>query len=118
MVSRRLSTYGLKLCEGDLVFDDTEEINNEIIDDEIEEDEQKKDETENIQQATNSSRVQAKVKALTKADIESNKYNIFDLVMPLPGHDVTYPSNECAQWYEDRLKQDNLTSEKLKLKQK
>lgn len=120
MVSRRIATHGLKLCEGDLVLVD-ETATEEIIDDEVEDDDDKKDEildNDNTQETTNTSRFQGMVKALTKTDIESNKYTIFDMVLPLPGHDITYPSNECAQWYEERLKQDELSSEKLKTKQK
>lgn len=122
MVSRRIAKFGLRLCEGDLVFVQSENTTTEIIDDDVAGDDDDKDETnseaEIAQPATNISHFQAMVKPLTAADIASNKYSISDIVLPLPGHDITYPSNECAEWYEERLKQDDLSSEKLKLKQK
>lgn len=124
MVSRRIATHGLRLHEGDLVFVDSENAATENIDDvDIDAfgEDVKKDEfpeAEDNQQASNISRFQSMVKPLTKADIESDKYSIFDIVLPLVGHDITYPSNECSEWYENRLKQDNLSSEKLKQKQK
>lgn len=125
MASRRISKFGLRLCEGDLVFVNSENISTEILDDENADagDEQNEQHDESLapeteQPSENVSTFQAMVKPLTAADIESNKYSIFDLVLPLPGHDITYPSNECAEWYEERLKQDGLSSEKLKHKQK
>lgn len=123
IVSRRIAAHGLNLCEGDLVYVDAMEIGNDHLDDdqiemtdEIDDDEQLA--SANADQASNVSRFQGMVKPLTRPDIDSNKYSIFDVVLPLPGHDITYPSNECAEWYEDRLKCDNLSSELLKRKQK
>lgn len=125
MASHRIAKHGLRLCEGDLVFVNTENTNTEILDDAVEADDEKDEkdekdevnsEAENVQPTI--SPFQAMVKPLTAADIESNKYSIFDIVLPLPGHDITYPSNELAELYEERLKRDDLSSEKLKLKQK
>lgn len=124
MVSRRIAKFGLKLCEGDLVLDDLNEPTAEILDDDVVCDDDENDDNaepneENDQPATVAlSTFKAMVKPLTKQDIDSNKYSIFDIVLPLPGHDITYPANECAQWYEERLEKDGLSSEKLKQKQK
>lgn len=122
LVSRRLAKFGLVLCEGDLVYADSEQTNAEILDDDIECDEENAETNENDDQqqqiSTNPSRFLTMVKPLTKEDIESNKYTIFDIVLPLPGHDITYPNNECKEWYQNRLQQDDLSSEKLRQKQK
>lgn len=129
IVSRRIAAHGLDLCEGDLVYGDTMDICDDHFDDgaiEMDDggdgddggDEQPANANANSDQAPQISRFQAMVKPLTRADIDSKKYSIFDVVLPLPGHDITYPSNECGQWYEDRLKRDNLSSELLKRKQK
>ena len=45
-------------------------------------------------------------------------YSIHDIVLPLPGWDVTYPQNAASQWYEDMLDKDGLTQESLKHKVK
>lgn len=122
IVSRRIATFGLRLCEGDLVFVDSSETGIDNVDDDCiaESEDEKFDEnqSENMEPESSVSRFQAMVRPLTKADIESNKFTIFDIVLPLPGHDITYPSNECAKWYEERLKQDNLSSDQLKGKHK
>lgn len=119
IVSRRIAAHGLELCEGDLVYVDTMGICEDHIDDDAIEmnDDGNNEQPENAN-TDQASRFKAMVKPLTQADIDSKKYSIFDVVLPLPGHDITYPSNECGQWYEDRLKRDGLSSELLKRKQK
>lgn len=122
MVSRRITEKGLRLCEGDLVFVESNQTIIDTIDDDVvieeENDLESMADVESNQPTCDVSRFRTMVKPLSTADIESNKYTIFDIVLPLPGHDITYPSNECAKWYEDRLKQDDLSSELLKRKQK
>ena len=40
---------------------------------------------------------------LSKQEAESGDYNIFDVVLPLPGWDVQYPSNETGKFYEQLM---------------
>ena len=42
-----------------------------------------------------------RARALTKEEAESEKYSIFDIVLPTPGYDVIYPSNEIGKFYEE-----------------
>lgn len=121
MVSRRIAKFGLQVCEGDLVYANDDENIAEFIDDEtaILEDEDADDSsaTETNQELSDQQR-SGDVKILTKDDVESSSYTIFDVILPLPGHDVLYPANECAEWYRERLAKDDLSSEKLKQKNK
>lgn len=42
-----------------------------------------------------------RARPLSKKEAESGKYNIFDVVLPLPGWDVAYPSNEVGEFYKE-----------------
>lgn len=125
VASRRLKDLGYRLVPGDLVFAD-KSIEDEIVcepvlevDTAIQQTEEKETpEPEESEQTPEVSHFKSLVKPLTEADIESGQYTIFDIVLPLPGHDITYPSNECAKWYEEILAEDGFSSEKLKLKTK
>ncbi|KAK5627784.1 hypothetical protein RRF57_003499 [Xylaria bambusicola] len=37
--------------------------------------------------------------AITEDDLQDRKYSIYDVVLPSPGWDVTYPSNEIGDYY-------------------
>nr|XP_049703192.1 pseudouridylate synthase 7 homolog [Helicoverpa armigera] len=50
------------------------------------------------------------VKVLTQEDVDSGKYTVFDIVMPLPGYSVDYPPN-MKDFYEEELKKVGLTLE-------
>ncbi|KAF2143347.1 uncharacterized protein K452DRAFT_325919 [Aplosporella prunicola CBS 121167] len=42
-----------------------------------------------------------RARALSADEAASGKYNVFDIVLPLPGFDVEYPANEIGQFYKD-----------------
>lgn len=126
IASRRIE-LGLEPIAGDLVYVDESKVipDFEVVDDcdlvvsaENEEDETVEKEAKEASDEEEVSRFRTMVRPLTADDIASGKYTIFDVVLPLPGHDITYPSNQCGSWYVERLAKDKLTSEKLKQKQK
>jgi tRNA pseudouridine13 synthase len=145
VVSRRIKEWGLKLVVGDLVFVDSHLANvniekGEILldaTDEIDDQPEKIEVDAEIPQEEVSvfkvrplklcaamifqikiSLPKTMVKPLTEDDVKSGKYSIFDVVLPLPGHDITYPNNEMNVWYQEFLALDDLSSAKLKQKLK
>ncbi|AOA64167.1 Pseudouridine synthase [Komagataella phaffii CBS 7435] len=106
VASKRIELFGLNVVEGDLVLltqDETDEDLKHQANDQFS-DENDEGETEDIKK---SEYVQAKV--VTKQEIESKKYSIFDVVLPTPGFDVIYPSNEILrQVYIDLMAKDGL----------
>lgn len=127
VASKRIK-LGLQLLPGDLVFANDDKIADsapelkEIIDDDGISFDEDDDEDEKLNDESTSqeevSVFKSMVKPLTDEDIASGKYSMFDLVLPLPGHDISYPTNQSGQWYVDRLAEDGMSSEKLKSKHK
>ncbi|XP_010199456.2 pseudouridylate synthase PUS7L [Colius striatus] len=79
--SYRLKTYGSKVVEGDLVFSEEND--------------------ESISQND-------KVHVVTAPEESANKYSINQVVLPMVGHSIKYPSNKVGQWYHERLSKDEL----------
>ncbi|XP_055531498.1 pseudouridylate synthase 7 homolog [Wyeomyia smithii] len=126
VASRRLREFGYQLIPGDLVYVDNitdveAEQNTVDMDVALEqaiESDVKPDADGEEPPAEQVSRFKALVKPLTETDIASGTYSIFDVVMPLPGHDITYPANASGKWYEELLAEDGLSSEMLLRKAK
>ncbi|KAF1632738.1 UNVERIFIED_CONTAM: Pseudouridylate synthase 7 homolog-like protein, partial [Eudyptes pachyrhynchus] len=79
--SYRLKIYGSKVVEGDLVFS---EGNDESVS------------------------LNDKVHVVTAPEESANKYSINQVVLPMVGHSIKYPSNKVGQWYHERLSKDEL----------
>ncbi|KDQ20751.1 hypothetical protein BOTBODRAFT_50816 [Botryobasidium botryosum FD-172 SS1] len=60
--------------------------------------------------------VQPRVKVLTEADVD--QYTIFDVLMPLPGKDVSYPGGDFGEKYREFLRLDGLDPDNFVRKQK
>ncbi|NXO54789.1 PUS7L protein, partial [Aramus guarauna] len=79
--SYRMKIYGSKVVEGDLVFS---EENDESVS------------------------LNDKVHVVTAPEESVNKYSIHQVVLPMVGHSIKYPSNKVGQWYHERLSKDEL----------
>lgn len=126
IASRRIKEFGLKLIPGDLVYVEEESgqkvdapdetvlpaETDEIMDDVLE------GEGDNSLEEEEESIFKRKVRPLTDEDIAGGKYKLSDVVLPLPGYDITYPSNESGAWYEEMLAEVGLSSEQLRHKEK
>jgi tRNA pseudouridine13 synthase len=44
-----------------------------------------------------------RARPLSKEEADSGKFNIFDVVLPLPGWDVEYPKNSIGRYYEELM---------------
>ncbi|KAI5952297.1 PUS7 [Candida jiufengensis] len=104
VASKRIELFGYEIQEGDLVLAG-EESTKLKEDDEFEED------VANFEPIP--------VKTVTKEDITTKKYSIFDVILPSPGFKITYPENEQIQKvYIDTMSFDNLDPFRLMRKNK
>ncbi|KAH6850386.1 pseudouridine synthase [Chaetomium sp. MPI-CAGE-AT-0009] len=88
VATRRWSKYGAKVIEGDLVLVAGSRRRDRTDDDEF-----------NPYDDNDDDNIYAQAHALTAADVASGKYTIFDVVLPTPGYDVSYPRNEIGEYY-------------------
>jgi len=100
---RRWESFGGRVVEGDLVL--VSEHKDKEIDVVAQEDVDEAGEVI-VRPAADDAAVEAsdafeRARALTKEEVESGKYSIFDVVLPQPGFDVEYPSNEIGEYYKE-----------------
>ncbi|KAL1296780.1 hypothetical protein AAFC00_000242 [Neodothiora populina] len=102
---KRWQEYGNKVVEGDLVLvhehKDKEIKEEEVPLEDVDEDGEVIIRPVGDDAATTLEEKFDRARALKKEEALSGKYSIFDLVLPLPGFDVIYPSNSLGQFYKD-----------------
>lgn len=97
VVSKRFELFGLEVQEGDLV----------LVEKESKADPELEDGEEFEEDVVTDKYIRAR--PLTKEDVESGKYTIYDIVLPTPGFDIVYPSNkQLEQVYVDVMAKDGL----------
>ncbi|KAI0701819.1 pseudouridine synthase [Cytidiella melzeri] len=130
IVSERIRMFGAdKPAIGDLVFETNEDAEEtEVVvqgaedvalveDKTVPEDKSDNDDTQPGKQNRRRKPWEPqRVKALTEADLD--KYTIFDVAMPLPGKDVSYPEGKLGERYKEFLRADGLDPDNWIRKQK
>jgi tRNA pseudouridine13 synthase len=110
-VTERIRVYGYKCVVGDIVpvsnaelIDNIAMEDNDISFQNSEEIASKGDDFQSTRKLK-----EGDVRILTKADVESNKFTICDVILPLPGSDIILPDNIIGQFYIDLLSKDGLS---------
>ncbi|XP_035677364.1 pseudouridylate synthase 7 homolog-like protein [Branchiostoma floridae] len=88
MVSHRIRTYGRRAVEGDLVLE-TDAGNRKFP---------------------------HQVKTLTQTDVDQGNYSIHDVVLPLLGNSIQYPSNRVGEEYARALQEDGMERSSFRMR--
>lgn len=117
---KRWETFGEKVIEGDLVVIGEKDQQEGIVNDTASKTEEVDEDGEPIihpsaqgasgtEEAASAAAMGGaevddtitRARPLSKEEAESGRFNILDVVLPLPGFDVEYPKNEIGQFYKD-----------------
>ena len=101
--SERWKRFGSSVVEGDLVLVDnhTDKSEDAAKAEDVDTDGEAIVLPATDDRATNLDDMFERARVMTKEEAESGKFNIFDIVLPTPGYDIIYPSNEIGKFYED-----------------
>ena len=101
VASERWKRFGSSVIDGDLVLvrDHTDKIESVAKAEDFDADGEAIVLPATDDRATIPDDIFERARALTKEEAESGKYNIFDIVLPTPGYDILYPSNEIGKFY-------------------
>jgi tRNA pseudouridine13 synthase len=95
VASRRWELYGEKVVAGDLVLAEQEAKSAYAGKD------ADGDDIFNPVDDENDANAAVKARALTEEEASSGRFSIFDVVLPVPGYEVIYPTNELGEFYKE-----------------
>ena len=99
-VSERWRLFGDSIVEGDLVLvREHKEKEDKIADESVDADGEVVIQAEGENRSKMADEIFERARLLRKEEVESGKYDIFDVVLPQPGFDVLYPQNEIGEFY-------------------
>ena len=100
--SKRWEMFGDKVTEGDLVIVGEKDTDDGVAaKEEVDQDGELIVRPAEEDSAPTTESKFTRARHLTKAEAESGKYDMFDIVLPQPGYDVQYPVGPLGKLYED-----------------
>ena len=101
--SARWKRFGSSVVEGDLVLvnEHTDKVEDVTKAEDIDADGEAIVLPGTDDRANNPDDMFERARALTKEEVGSGSYCIFDIVLPTPGYDIIYPANEIGKFYEE-----------------
>jgi len=101
--SERWKRYGVAVVEGDLVLVDEHRGKTDALTnvEEVDQDGEAVVQPSADDRATREDDLFVRARALSKDEVESGRYNIYDVVLPTPGYDILYPSNDMTSFYQE-----------------
>ena len=106
VVGKRWELYGDGVVEGDLVIVGEKDVDAGIAKAEVDEDGEPIFHPAADDSAPSAEDSFTRARHLTKEEAEGGTYDIFDIVLPLPGFDVSYPANVVGKYYEEFMASD------------
>ena len=85
VASRRIELFGMDVVAGDLVLEETSTA--------VEDNKTAQDDADDFEEDVRTDKFQ-RARAITQEEVDQKKFTIFDVVLPSPGFDIKYPSNE------------------------
>ncbi|KAF8948575.1 multisubstrate pseudouridine synthase 7 [Haplosporangium gracile] len=108
MVTERIALYGVdKPVVGDLVA-----INKNALETEDENMDDNNDNNDNNRRSSSKDDSHVRAKVLTEEDVD--QYTIYDVILPLPGFDVIYPTHAIGTKYKELMAKDGLDPHSMK----
>ncbi|KAA8573068.1 hypothetical protein EYC84_003601 [Monilinia fructicola] len=98
VASKRWELYGNKVIEGDLVLVESKAPEQK---DEVDENGEIVVHASGGDAALTSDDIFQRARCLSAEEANSGAFTIFDIVLPTPGYDIEYPSNEIGDYYKE-----------------
>lgn len=113
--SERWRQYGAKVVPGDLALVEAPETKDTVQNGDLEDPEAPEDINAQTRADDKAARRIARARPIKAEEVD--KYSIYDIVLPTPGHDIEYPANGLLDVYIEAMAKDGLDPSDMERKQ-